>query len=44
MSSHQSDCEEYSILGGSSAEMIEVLREPFDVLQILVVIVPVVRE
>ena len=44
VSSHQSDCEEYSILGRSSAEMIEVLREPFGVLQILVVIVPVVRE
>ena len=38
--SYQSDCGEYSFLDGS----IEVLREPLEVLQILVVIVPVIRE
>ena len=40
MTSYRSDCEEHSFLDGSPG----VLREPLDVLQILVVIVLVVRE
>ena len=44
MTSCPSDCGEYSILGGSSAEMIGVLREPLGALPILAAVALAIRE